>query len=136
MYRVQILLACLFTVSASADHHDADARCRMDYPNVKGEVLLENDKVVVQRFTIAPGLWEGIHRHPPHQLYIQLTDGDWAYKANGSIDNFSMAAGEASWNEASTELDVQHESHNAGKNPISYIWVGVKPGCLAEPGTQ
>jgi len=33
----------------------------MDYPNIKGEVLLENDAVVVQRFTIQPGQWEGIH---------------------------------------------------------------------------
>jgi quercetin dioxygenase-like cupin family protein len=138
MVRVQILLACLFTVSASADHHaSANAGlCHMDYPNIEGEVLLENDAVVVQRFTLQPGQWEGIHRHPPSQLYIQLSDGDWAYKANGSIDNFSMAAGDASWNETSTELDAQHESRNVGDNGISYLWVGVKPGCLADPAAE
>ena len=134
MYRLQILLIALFSLTASADHHDESANaCYMQYPNIEGETILENDQVVVQRFTIQPGQWEGIHRHPPHQIYIQLTSGDWSYKANGSIDNFSLAAGDVSWNESSTELDAQHESGNVGDEPISYIWVGVKPGCLSDP---
>ncbi len=138
MYRIQILLIILFSLTASADHHldDEDNACHMDYPNIDSELLLENDRVVVQRFTIQPGQWEGIHRHPPNQLYIQLTDGDWSYKSNGKTELFSMAAGEVSWNETSTELDAQHESGNVGAHPVSYLWVGVKPGCLAEPAGQ
>jgi quercetin dioxygenase-like cupin family protein len=97
---------------------------------VAGELLLENEQVVVQRFTIKPGQWEGIHRHPPHQLYIQLTAGDWTYKTVDRSDNFSMAAGDVSWNEFPTELAEQHESRNAGDGAISYLWVGLKPGCL------
>ena len=31
------------------------------YPNIPGELLLENEHVVVQSFTIEPGQWEGIH---------------------------------------------------------------------------
>ena len=31
----------------------------MSYPNIPGELLLENEYVVVQRFIIEPGQWEG-----------------------------------------------------------------------------
>lgn len=134
MYRIQALLIILFSITASADHHENKLanNCHMVYPDIEGELLLENDQVVVQRFTIQPGQWEGIHRHPPQQLYIQVTDGDWSYKSGGSVDNFSLQAGHVSWNETATELTEQHESGNAGTAEISYIWVGVKPGCLAD----
>ena len=29
--------------------------CKQSYPNIPGRVLLENDKVIVQRFTFPPG---------------------------------------------------------------------------------
>ena len=29
--------------------------CHQYYPNIPGELVLENDKLVVQRFTIQPG---------------------------------------------------------------------------------
>jgi quercetin dioxygenase-like cupin family protein len=134
MYRLQVLLIALFSLAASADQQsDAPINvCHMTYPNIAGELLLENDQVVVQRFTIEPGQWEGIHRHPPHQLYIQLTDGKWTYRSDGNSQDFSMAAGDVSWNEGATTLGAQHESRNAGEKPISYIWVGVKPACLEQ----
>lgn len=133
MFRIQTFLIVLFSISASADHHAEGAlnACHMDYPAIDGELILENDQVVVQRFTIQPDQWEGIHRHPPHQLYIQLNDGDWSYKVGGSVDNFSLPAGHVSWNEAATDLNEQHESGNDGAAEISYLWVAIKPGCLA-----
>ena len=135
MNRHHVLLIALLSLAASADQH-ADTQtnaCHMSYPNIDGELLLENDHVVVQRFTIQPGQWEGIHRHPPNQLYIQLTDGEWRYKSAGESDDFAMSAGEVSWNETSTELVAQHESGNIGTSAIGYIWVGIKPGCLQQP---
>ena len=74
MYRIQFLLLTLFCLTASADHHgDGPPNpCHIYYPNIPGELLLENDKLIVQRFIIAPGQWEGIHRHPPDQLYIHV----------------------------------------------------------------
>jgi beta-alanine degradation protein BauB len=34
------------------------------YPNIPGEDLLENDRVIVQRFAMNPGEWEGSYSHP------------------------------------------------------------------------
>jgi len=64
MYRLAFLLLTLSCIPASADHYgDGPNLCHIFYPNIPGEVLLENDKLVVQRFTIEPGEWESIHRH-------------------------------------------------------------------------
>ncbi len=38
------------------------------YPNIPGELLLENDKVVVQKFIVEPGQWEGVHTRPGDQI--------------------------------------------------------------------
>jgi quercetin dioxygenase-like cupin family protein len=132
MYRLQILLIIVFGLTASAERlgEPATNACYMNYPNIEGELLLENEHVVVQRFTIEPGQWEGIHRHPPNQLYIQITDGDWIYQSGGTTEKFSMASGEISWNESGTELSEQHQSRNAGSQPISYLWIAIKPDCL------
>ena len=54
--------------------------CHQYYPNIPGEVLLENDKVVVQRFIFPPGQWEGVHAHPPDQLYIHIKGGQWTVR--------------------------------------------------------
>ena len=70
-----ILFAC-FWVSISnvwAENGPASP-CHQYYPNISGEVLLENDKVVVQRFVFPPGVWEGVHSHPPDQLYEPRRD--------------------------------------------------------------
>ena len=82
MYRIQMLLLFPFFLTASANQHgDGPPNpCHMYYPNIPGEVLLENDKLVVQRFIIEPGQWEGIHRHPADQLYIHIKGGEWTVK--------------------------------------------------------
>ena len=58
--RLFATLACLLVCSI--------AEAQQDYPNVEGELLLEDDRVVVQRFVLEPGQWEGIHEHPEYQL--------------------------------------------------------------------
>ena len=55
----------------------ASVSCKQSYPNIPGKVLLENDKVIVQRFTFPPGQWEGVHAHPPNQVFIHLKGGHW-----------------------------------------------------------
>ena len=47
-----------------------------EYPNIPGEVLLENNLVVVQRFIFQPGQWEGVHSHPGNQIYIHIKGGE------------------------------------------------------------
>ena len=57
--------------------------CKQTYPNIPGELLLENEKVVVQRFSFPTGQWEGVHAHPANQLYIHLTDAHWKVRFGG-----------------------------------------------------
>jgi quercetin dioxygenase-like cupin family protein len=49
----------------------------LNYPNIPGEDLLENELVIVQRFTVNPGQWEGVHAHHPDMLYIHIKGGQW-----------------------------------------------------------
>ena len=133
MYRIQLLLLCLVCLTASADHHgDGPPNpCHIYYPNIAGELLLENDKLVVQRFTVQPGQWEGIHRPPPDQLYIHVKGGEWTVKYGDDAETSISPTGEIGWSDTATELSAQHESGNTGDEPIYLIWVTLKPGCMA-----
>ncbi len=84
---------------ASAEGMDGNIPnpCHMYYPNIPGELILENDQMVVQRFIIEPGQWEGIHRHPFDQLYVQVKGGEWTVKYGDEANTFISPDGEASW---------------------------------------
>ncbi len=133
MYRLAFLLLTLSCIPASADRHGDGPpnSCHIYYPNIPGEVLLENDKLVVQRFTIAPGEWEGIHRHPPDQLYIHIKGGEWTVKYGDDATTSVSPTGEIGWSETATEMSAMHESGNTGDEPIDLLWVTLKPGCMA-----
>ena len=104
--------------------------CHQYYPNIPGELLLENDKLVVQRFTIQPGQWEGIHRHPPDQLYIHIKGGEWTVKYGDGVTTSYSPTGEIGWDDSATELSELHESGNTGDESIDLVWVTLKPGCM------
>ena len=104
--------------------------CHQYYPNIPGELLLENDKLVVQRFTIQPGQWEGIHRHPPDQLYIHIKGGEWTVKYGDGATTSYYLTGEIGWDDSATELNELHESGNTGDESIDLVWVTLKPGCM------
>jgi len=100
----------------------------LNYPNIPGEDLLENDPVIVQRFIVKPGQWEGVHAHCPDMLYIHIKGGQWAAKTyteperpypNPSPD------GEVGWM-PTIDISVGHQSGNIGKNPIDLVWVTLK----------
>jgi len=135
MYRLQVLLLTLVCLSASADHHgDGQPNpCHIYYPNIPGELLLENDKLVVQRFIIEPGQFEGIHRHAPDQLYVHVKGGEWTVKYGDNATTSVSATGEIGWSDTPTEMSAMHESGNTGDEPIDLIWVSLKPGCMADP---
>ncbi|MDH4110142.1 MAG: hypothetical protein OEW35_17800 [Gammaproteobacteria bacterium] len=134
MLRLQLFLLVLIGLTASADHHgDGPPNpCHQYYPNIAGELLLENDKLVVQRFTIQPGQWEGVHRHPPDQLYIHVKGGEWTVQYGDQSETSYSPDGEIGWSDTALELDAQHQSGNTGDEPIELIWVTLKPGCMAE----
>ena len=107
--------------AAAADPH-------LNYPNIPGEDLLENDYVVVQRFVVGPGAWEGVHAHIPGMLYIHIHGGQWAARSKREPEHPYPDAspdGEVGWMEP-VDLSVGHESGNVGKTPIDLVWVTLK----------
>jgi mannose-6-phosphate isomerase-like protein (cupin superfamily) len=108
---------------------DAKPKYRyLNYPNIPGEDLLENDLVIVQRFTVDPGQWEGVHAHHPDMLYIHIKGGQWAartYKEPEHAYPNASPDGGVGWMPA-VDLSVGHQSGNIGTEPIDLIWVTLK----------
>ena len=130
------LISLLLTSLAVVAAHGADgpaSPCHQFYPNIPGETLLDNDTLVVQRFIIPPGQWEGVHKHPPNQLYIHVKGGEWTVRFGDKQDTYTALDGEIGWSDEGLGLDADHESQNSGAEPIHLLWVAVKPGCMAGP---
>ena len=89
--------------------------------NVPGELLLENDKVVVQKFILEPGQWEGVHTHPGNQIYVHIRGGEWTVRRSGQERVSQAADGSVGWSEVTGENE-QHESGNTGDTPIELVW--------------
>jgi len=100
----------------------------LNYPNIPGEDLLENDLVIVQRFTVNPGQWEGVHAHHPDMLYIHIKGGQWAARSKREPEHAYPTPspdGEVGWM-PTIDISEGHESRNIGKDPIDLIWVTLK----------
>jgi predicted metal-dependent enzyme (double-stranded beta helix superfamily) len=100
----------------------------LNYPNIPGEDLLENDRVIVQRFVVNPGQWEGVHAHGPNMLYIHVKGGQWAARSKKEPEHLYPDAdpdGAVGWM-SPIDISEGHESGNAGKEPIDLIWVTLK----------
>ena len=106
----------------------AAPNCHQSYPNIPGRVLLENDKVVVQRFVFPPGQWEGVHAYPPNQLFIHLKGGEWTVRYGRHQQTVTSPTGSVGWF-GPVSLAQDHESVNSGTEPIDLIWVTLKEGC-------
>ena len=97
------------------------------YPNIPLELLLENDRLIVQRVQVEPGQWEGIHSHPGNQVYIHIKGGTWSERRGGVQfpNSTTTMAGSVGWMDA-VDLSVAHESGNTGNTTIDLIWVTLK----------
>ena len=97
------------------------------YPNIPLELLLENDRMIVQRVRVEPGQWTGTHGHPGNQVYIQIKGGTWSERRDG-VQITSPAfvqAGSVGWLDA---LDISdgHDGGNTGDTPIEFVLVTIK----------
>jgi predicted metal-dependent enzyme (double-stranded beta helix superfamily) len=107
---------------------DESEDAHLNYPNIPGEDLLENDRVVVQRFTVNPGQWEGVHAHRPNMLYIHVKGGQWATRSKKEPEHAypqPSPDGEVGWMPI-IDISEGHESGNIGTEPIDLIWVTLK----------
>jgi predicted metal-dependent enzyme (double-stranded beta helix superfamily) len=108
----------------------AIANGQQEYPNVEGETLLEDDRVVVQRFVLEPGQWEGIHEHPEHQLVIVLNStNELIYRFRGSERVFERPDEDnvrAFWRPGPVYMSDDHESGNTGNRPLEWIAITFK----------
>jgi quercetin dioxygenase-like cupin family protein len=99
----------------------------LNYQNIPGEDLLENHRLVVQRFLVAPGQWEGVHAHRPNMLWIHVKGGLWSERTYQQPEKPDSPVGDGSvgWMRI-IPISVGHESHNRGTEPIDLIWVTFK----------
>jgi len=97
------------------------------YPNIAMELLLENDRMIVQRVQVEPGQWEGIHSHPGNQVYIHVKGGIWSERRDGvqSPPSPFQEDGSVGWMDA-IDISEAHEFGNTGDTTIDLIWVTLK----------
>jgi hypothetical protein len=128
---IEMIWVTLKPVASSSTAAAAGAKPKyhyLNYPNIPGEDLLENDLVIVQRFTVNPGQWEGVHAHHPDMLYIHVKGGQWATRSKHEPEHAYPAPspdGEVGWM-PTIDIIEGHESGNIGKDPIDLIWVTLK----------
>jgi predicted metal-dependent enzyme (double-stranded beta helix superfamily) len=114
------------------------ANAQQTYPNVEGETLLEDDRVIVQRFVLEPGQWEGIHEHPEHQLVIVVNATDeLTYRIGDSNRVFKRENDEelqritSFWRPGPVLMSDDHESGNTGTRPLEWIAITFKSESIA-----
>ena len=114
------------------------AHAQQTYPNLDGEVLLDDDRVIVQRFVLEPGQWEGIHEHPEHQLVIVLNNTDeLTFRFGGAERVFSNPEDESDetmdvfWRPGPVFMSDQHDSGNTGTRPLEWIAITFKSDSVA-----
>lgn len=97
------------------------------YPNIPLKLLLENDRVIVQRVQIEPGQWTGIHSHPGNQVFIHIKGGIWSERLGGvqSQPLPFFEAGSVGWRGA-VEHSEAHEVGNTGDTTIDLVLVTIK----------
>ena len=94
--------------------------------------------MVVQRFVLEPGQWEGIHEHPEYQLVIVLNSTDEltsrfrgaerVFPGSEDADSDSI---EAFWRQGPVSIGDQHESGNTGTRPLEWIAITFKKDSLS-----
>ena len=124
IYFIALLNLSIFSYAASNEQF------LLNYPNLEdsdGEVILENEHVVLQKLIVGPGEWEGIHSHPGNQIYVHIKGGFWSGRLGGEIEyerEFDED-GSVGWMDA-IPIEAGHESGNSGDEAIELIYVTLK----------
>jgi len=126
--------------TASEQVPESDRQFLLTYPNLEnsdGEVVLENEHVVLQRLVVPAGEWEGIHSHPGNQLYVHIKGGEWSGRLGGKSEYSGIVSedGEVGWMDA-IPLSAGHDSGNTGDMPIDLIYVTLKGDAPIAPEVE
>ena len=121
--RIALLLAGLVLLASSPIA--TQQSFYQQYPKIPGEVVFENDRVVVQRYVVQPGQWEGVHTHSRNQLYVHIKGGEWTMRYGDKKETSVAEDGSVGWMEKVT-LSQAHESGNTGDAPIEFLWITLK----------
>lgn len=115
------------SLSGSAASEKAPRYGYLNYPNVAGEDVLENDWVIVQRFKLNPGQWEGIHAHNPNTFYIFIKGGRYLSKSRQHPQGIAGTAedGTVAWMDT-IDISDEHQSGNTGTTAAEVVWVSLK----------
>lgn len=96
------------------------------FPNIPLELVLENDRMIVQRLRIEPGQWTGAHGHPGNQVYVVIKGGTWSERRGmESAPSVSVQAGSVGWVDA-VDVREAHELGNTGDTTIELVLVTIK----------
>jgi quercetin dioxygenase-like cupin family protein len=85
-------------------------------------VLLDNDRLVVRRFFLLPGMLTGMHSHDREYLRIILHGGTVKVTTStGQSQTEQLEAGSVAW-----RSKTRHDSENVGGSPVEALLVEIK----------
>jgi hypothetical protein len=99
----------------------------LSYPNIALEDVMENEHVIVQRFVMNPGQWEGVHAHHPNTLYVYIRGGRYVSRTTNppTREEGDTPDGYVGWMPA-IDIKAGHESGNIGSTPSDVVWIALK----------
>ena len=92
------------------------------YPNESADVVLENDRVIVQKLAFEPGVWVGEHGHTGGQLVVVLKSGTMTYREGGEETPRTFAAGDVFM----VEPTDAHDHAVTGDEGVESILITIK----------
>ena len=123
--RASLVCLCAFSLVTVFGQAQTRPEHQQYYPEIPTEVIFENDRVLVQKYVVQPGEWEGIHTHSGDQLYVHLTDARWTVRYGDEENTSFSRAGSVGWQRA-VDLSERHESGNTGDATIEFLWINLK----------
>jgi quercetin dioxygenase-like cupin family protein len=122
-----ILVALKYSPTRIPSDASESAGYHLNYPNIPGEDILENDSVVVQQFRLNPGQWEGVHAHRGNQLWIFIKGGSWSSRTKSTAPTKPQFGpdGTVGWMPA-IDISQGHQSGNVGTTARDVVWITLK----------
>lgn len=86
------------------------------------DILIENDKVRVGRWTFPPGAETGHHRHAMAYVVVPMTTGTLIVRDDQGQRENNLVLGSPYYG----EIGVEHNVTNEGTSPISFVEIELK----------